>query len=152
MDINESENINGNDNISIDNFEENKKDNIFKSDKSENENLTDNFFKEPDEGINKFSKNVFNDISKSEINFVLDDKINSIENFEENENMKLPLKERLKKRKKLKEDDKTNNKVRLENKKAKKRKFMYPKEDNMEFEEEEMDLRQKKEGGFNKFK
>ena len=68
------------------------------------------------------------------------------ENFEENENMKLSLKQRLKKRKKLKEDDKTNNKVRLENKKAKKRKFMYPKEDNMEFEEEEMDLRQKKRG------
>ena len=66
--------------------------------------------------------------------------------FEENENMKLPLEERLKKRIKLKEDDKTNNKVRLENKKAKKRKFMYPKEDNMEFEEEEMDLRQKKRG------
>ena len=97
MDINESENINGNDNISIDNFEEDKKDNIFESDKYENENLNDIFFKESDEGINKFSKNDFNDINKSENNFVLDNKNNSIENFEENENIKLLQKERLKK-------------------------------------------------------
>lgn len=66
--------------------------------------------------------------------------------------MKLPLKERLKKRKKLKGNDKTIKNLNSVNIKAIKRKFIYPKDENMEFEkEEEIDLKQKKKVGLNKF-
>jgi len=68
-------------------------------------------------------------------------------------NYEITSERKINKKKKIKENDKTVNKLNLENKKAIKRKFIYPKEDNMEFgEEDEIDLRRKKKVGLNKFK
>ena len=112
---------------------------------NENESLIDNILKESDEGIYKFSKTAFNNMDKSENDLDLGQKKISNENLDDNEIMKLPLKERLKKRKKLKVNDKAIKKLNSINKNDTKRKFMYPKK------EEEIDLRQKKKVRLNKF-
>ena len=112
---------------------------------NENESLIDNILKESDEGKYKFSKIAFNNMDKSENDFDLGQKKISNENLDDNEIMKLPLKERLKKRKKLKVNDKAIKKLNSINKNDTKRKFMYPKK------EEEIDLKRKKKVRLNKF-